>query len=190
MTTREVFNAPFLRRQRGMTLIEITVGVAVVGTLAAIAVPSYSNYTRRARVAEGVAQAAGPQLRVAEEVVIGQRDNPGGPPVAFGMAVGMRGGPPVPPPDTYQIMRVAPTPMVKNIVRAWNTNLVINYSPAFNPDVQYSVVMQGQSRGLGNGMSWVCLSGPRAQALLSAYGADGADVGQALPTEWAPSNCK
>lgn len=189
MTNCEFSAYPLSLRQRGLTLVEVVVGVALIGTLAAVAVPSYSNYTRRARVAEGVAQAAGPQIRVAEEAVIGQRDNPNGPEVAWGFALSPDGTF-IPPPGTFQVMRVAPTRMVKNIIRAWNTNLVINYSTAFSPETQYSVVLQGRPRGVGMGMDWVCLSGDRARPLLNYYAQGGADVGTALPTEWAPNNCK
>lgn len=44
------------RRQWGFTLIELMIAVAVIAILASIAIPSYQNYVRNARVTDGQAK--------------------------------------------------------------------------------------------------------------------------------------
>ena len=46
------------KTQQGFTLIELMISVAIVGILAAVAIPSYQNYTRKAKFSEVMLQVA------------------------------------------------------------------------------------------------------------------------------------
>jgi len=57
-----------MSQQKGFTLIELMIVVAIVGILAAIALPAYQDYTIRAKVTEGLSLASGMKATVAENI--------------------------------------------------------------------------------------------------------------------------
>ncbi|MGB4585156.1 MAG: pilin [Rhodoferax sp.] len=110
--------------QKGFTLIELMIVVAIIGILAAVALPAYQDYTTRAKVTEGISLAGGAKLAVSENAQNGQ-------PFASGWIVG--GAAPAAALNTNGSTATPLSKVVDSIsINGANGQIIVTYNGALN----------------------------------------------------------
>jgi type IV pilus assembly protein PilA len=164
----------FKKMQQGFTLIELMIVVAIIGILAAIAIPAYQDYTVRSKVTEGLSMADAVKVAVAE----GYQSNDIAGIATASTQLGLN------PITTKYVSAVSIGPATGVITVTFRNVAQINTDTiVLSPYIGGAVL----ATAMTGAIDWACASSSNTTA--ASQGLAAAPVGT-LPARYAPTQCK
>jgi len=161
--------------QQGFTLIELMIVVAIIGILAAIAIPAYQDYTIRAKVTEGIGLADAAKTAVAEAYQSGDLV-----PGVSALAAGW-------------IPTLSATKYVTSVTILASGLITVTYSAivpqisgktlTLSPNINKAVLAAGKTGAI----DWACATLTNVTATSNGLGVI---AGGTLDARYTPSSCK
>ena len=182
--------------QKGFTLIELMIVVAIIGILAAVALPAYQDYTIRAKVTEGIVLGSGLKVVVADNASNATLAASGG--LFAGMSTGNAGTPTTCNAAGDCVMQLGTaTTLTKNVIGITGTTatglITVAYAPALVPAGTNILLLNPSSNGAllvagtppTGAIVWTCYTAGKA-----AVDGFGGTTAATLLGKFAPAECR
>jgi type IV pilus assembly protein PilA len=133
--------------QKGFTLIELMIVVAIIGILAAIAIPAYQTYTIRAQVSEGASLASGVETAFAENFA------------NTGVAAALN--------TTVGITNVVAGTYVSSVALTAPGQITVTYGVKANNKINGAILTYTAYASANGDIAWVCNDGVQAAKAIT-----------------------